>query len=156
MWPGAALGWVRVLVCGDGSAVQNKCSMMMCVVGPCFQRVRYRHEYFNDKLYGSLLQLSQFAWRLAPRAAVCARRPVTGVSRDRNSKISISRENDYKRKPVGMNITRRPPQGLERQGRTGGYSYQRDCYKRERSLHAPDQKPDTVHENKHVSLRPRS
>ena len=29
-------------------------------------------------------------------------------------------------KPVGMNITRRPPQGLERQGRTGGYSYQRD------------------------------
>ena len=25
-----------------------------------------------------------------------------------------------------MNITRRPPQGLERQGRTGGYSYQRD------------------------------
>ena len=29
-----------------------------------------------------------------------------------------------------MNITRRPPQGLERQGRTGGYSYQRDCIKR--------------------------
>ena len=26
-----------------------------------------------------------------------------------------------------MNITRRPPQGLERQGRTRGYSYQRDC-----------------------------
>eukprot|EP00964_Phaeocystis_antarctica_P071112 scaffold43348_cov65-Phaeocystis_antarctica.AAC.8 len=30
-------------------------------------------------------------------------------------------------KPVGMNITRRPPQELERQGRTRGYSYQRDC-----------------------------
>ena len=34
----------------------------------------------------------------------------------------------YESKPVGMNITRRPPQGLERQGRTRGYSYQRDWY----------------------------
>ena len=34
-------------------------------------------------------------------------------------------ENGKVIKPVGMNITRRPPQGLERQGRTRGYSYQR-------------------------------
>ena len=34
----------------------------------------------------------------------------------------------FNTKPVGMNITRRPPQGLERQGQTGGYSYQRDWF----------------------------
>eukprot|EP00964_Phaeocystis_antarctica_P144852 scaffold110740_cov67-Phaeocystis_antarctica.AAC.2 len=41
-------------------------------------------------------------------------------------KTSVSKPSIIK-SPVGMNITRRPPQGLERQGRTRGYSYQRDC-----------------------------